>query len=232
MKKQTEHWLIYGGLAVAGVLLLTSAAPVVQSVVSNEPSVPSDTPSNVVPLLKAALKAYKGDPQHAPVATYAQALAENPNQGNANYTLTDSEANQLIANYLDLRQVLDPPDANQGRLWWKKYGPGDKRVFVPLVPPMQNAFSGDPKLIDYDGTRDGVLNHPTSGGGSGWFGTALSIASTVIGFLGVNDPPLNDLEKKILFMGGAIALDILPMYNTHNAQLSLDKLNAVMLENV
>lgn len=144
---------------------------------------------------------------------YAVAQQLNPNNGNPNYTLTDSEAQQYLQNYLDLQQGLPAwvghvPGINTlndaARDHWKKYGAAEKRIFTVLTPPSTVAFIPAPPNPN---------TSTSSGGGKSWISSALGIAGSIISLFGADDPILNDYEAEILITGSAILSDILPMFS-------------------
>lgn len=206
MKKKTENeLLIGGGILAAGIL--------VYEFFIKKPVTTTPTGTTIVP-------GSPGDHTHDPVSTYAQAVAENPNTLNSNYVMTDAEAQQLLNNYLDLRQGLVTGGWNKNILqaardWWKLHGVAEKRVFVPLLVPSTAPYVPAP-------------SNSNSSGSSSWVGSALSIAGTILAFFGVDDNKLNDTEIEILFTSAAIAKDILPLYHTTLSKQIDTKLNAVI----
>ena len=156
-----------------------------------------------------------GSPQ---ITNYAALLAANPNLANPNYQMTAAENAQYLANYLDLQQGLQswinhkmadgttPKNIQQAaQSHWHMYGCAEKRIFLPLQPPSSKQFVPPP------------ANAKSSGGGSSWVGTALTVAGSVaVALIGPPDSEpteqLSDAEIQMLVTGGAILKKILPFY--------------------
>jgi hypothetical protein len=214
--------MLYGGIAVAAYLFLKpktatttpvytgGSTPVYTGGSSSLPVVttPVTSNSNILPAAKPGEQLISADSGVTP-SQYAYAQSINPNIGNPNYTLSDAEVQQYLANYLDLRQGLptwigqDKSLPNAARHHWKQYGAFEKRVFLQFMPPAQKAYVPAPSNPN--------SSNSSGGGGCSWCSTALTVAGTVVAMLGV-DPILNDMEIETLFAGSAILKEILPMF--------------------
>lgn len=139
----------------------------------------------------------------------------NNNIGNANYTLSPSEIQQYLTNYLDIQQFANNPGTLSvyktpqaaAQYHWKTYGAIERRTFLPQYPPFNVNFVPPP-------------TPPKQSSGGSWLTSALSIATTVVGLLGPNDPPLNPKEQETLFTGAAVMKQILPYYYKVNPKLT------------
>jgi hypothetical protein len=141
----------------------------------------------------------------------------NANIGNPNYTLSASQVQQYVANYLDVSQFSTNADtlsrfktqAAAVQYHWQTYGAIERRTFLPQYPPFNVNFVPPPT----------PPKTQSSGGGS-WLTSALSIAGSVVALLGPNDPLLNAKEQEVLFTGSAVIKQVLPYYYKVNPKLA------------
>lgn len=177
----------------------------------------------------------------APPASYSDAyylayqypamVAANPNITNPNYTLTASEANQYMQNYLELQQWLPtvvphsfPNNQAALQFHWKTYGVAQKYTFLPLIPPKNANWVHPPTTAS------------SSGGGFPW-STVLTTAATVaIAIIGPGPQQirrLNDAEIDLIINGSAIAKHIVPLYAQadHKLAVAIDnKINELITD--
>lgn len=154
-------------------------------------------------------------------SNYSQLLALFPNLGNPNYQMSAAENQQYLSNYQDLQTGLPswighkqlngvtPQNIQQAaQTHWTTYGCAEKRIYKPLVPPSTASYIPPP------------TNTASSGSGS-FLSSALSVVGTVLPYaaalLGETEK-LNNADLQLLFSGGAILKDILPLYYTSDPQ--------------
>jgi hypothetical protein len=192
---KTETIVLAGGGVLALILLMKSNS-------ASTSTTPGNTGASSVPPPPSSY-----DDNYYKTYQYPAMLKQNPNIGNPNYQLTQAEAAQYMNNYLELQQWLpsvmpsifsNMRDAMQDH--WHLYGVAMKYSFMPFTPPKNVNWTHAPE------------NKNSSGSGSGWLGDALSIATTVVGFLGINDNKLNNEEIGVLINGAAIIKQALPFY--------------------
>ncbi len=194
---------IGGGLAAYVVLkpMLTKAGATIPKATNS--TIPTSQASLLTPGAPNPPAVYDGNYYLA--YEYPAMVKANPNVTNSAYNLTDGEATQYMANYLDISQYANAPSSiknfgsalNAARKHWHDHGVAEKRTFMPLQPPFTVPFKPAP------------ANGGSSGGGS-WVTDALSVATTIFSFLGSDD--LNDRELELLFNGGGVMYDVLPMF--------------------
>lgn len=173
---------------------------------------------------------------------YPAMLQMNGNVGSHDYVFTSDEANQYLANYVDIQEWIKSLPTNKTPLQhlvyhWQTYAVPEQRTFLPLwsanpsqwVPPPPAKHSGIFKDILMGVTAvAGVVI--TAAGTVVTLGTttvplgaltaaALTAESQIkgvqqVGFNG--DDSLSDEECQILFTGSAVLIDILPFYNQAN----------------
>lgn len=206
------NWLLIGGLGVGGYMLLSgkiSTPSVTTAITSTSPTVPG-APAVPATFNKSYYLAYQ----------YPAMLAANPNVGNPNYTLTQAEASQYLANYLDLQQFFqnNAPGFNgvpksdvlaSLQYHWKVFGVPEQRTFLPLMPQSNVPYVYPP-----------VPAKPVSSGGFlSVLGDIAKIAAPVVAILGIDDRRLNAQEVEVLVSGSAIIKNILPFYLNSDKQL-------------
>jgi hypothetical protein len=209
---KTNDMLMYGGLGLAAYMLLGKKVPGVS------------TPVTSLPTNSGTVSPTAGYTQFTP-PNYAAMVAANPNVQNPNYILSHPENAAYGANYLDMQQwVAQPinnkhgwvvpdqyPDTWTAVQWhWTNIGCAQKRSFIAFTPMCMVPWSGPPINT----------NAASSGGGSSWLGSALSIAGSVIAMFGVT-PVLNDAEAEVLITGSYIGLNLLPFYYGEPGSLAI-----------
>lgn len=140
MEKNTWVWLLAGGAALwwwtknqsdAAVPVTVTTDPATGTTTAtdvNGNNVPTTYGINGGRSTNSSLGADNFD-----VATnYVVLLAANPNLGDPNYQLQPQELAQYLANYLDLREAGITMATAQNH--WTHFGPGQQRIFLPLVP--------------------------------------------------------------------------------------------------
>lgn len=155
-------------------------------------------------------------------------IQANPNVGNPNYVLTQTDASNYMANYVQVAQwANNPATLNQPnnptrsvlvacQIHWHLYGVPQKMTFLPL--PWTDPQQWIP-----------APSNPKGAGGSntlGWVATLGTIALGVLKILGPNDPEpvLDDEGIQIVVCGAAIAKDLLPMFAHCNPEM-VDTIN-------
>lgn len=236
MSKGNNNLLVYGGVAVVGIYLLskssTSAAVVPgASTVPGQTLTPGQTYPYVILANHPAVPATWNYPYYLQYI-YPAMLQANPNVGNPGYQLSQAELSQYAANYSDLRGWLNTgiiphpfADTNAAlQSHWTHNGVAEKRTFMPFLPTTTAGYITPPANANTSGS---------SSSSSGWL-TALEVAGeVVIAVAGpVNTGPLlNDYEADILICGGCIAKNILPFYYKDSlAMASEDKLDALLTQ--
>jgi len=235
------NYMLYGGIAIAAYVFLkpktgTAVTPVYNGnattpvyssgggLITTTPPATTTINAGNLPAPQPGEKIISVDSGVTP-SQYAYAQSVNPNIGNPNYTLSDSEVQQYLQNYLDLRQGLptwigdDKTLPNAARHHWKEYGALERRVFLPFMPPSQKVYVPSP-------------NNPNSsnsggGGGCSWCSTALTVAGTVVAMLGV-EPVLNNSEIETLFAGSAILKQVLPMFPANQTANMIERMDILL----
>lgn len=242
--------LLYAGIGVGAYLLLTSnSSNPLSSILPTQSttSIPANTTQTTTAGVIAAYGTYLLQGAPAPPAAFPPGqwqqidrtyfftwelpahIKVNPNVGVQSYTLTDTEAAQLMANFSDIAtwangdgktalKVSSPYDAC--RYWWHTYGVSDRRTFLPMTPKFLGAYV---PVVQ-------PAKPATSGSGS-WVSTALGIAGSVVALLGPNDPPLNAMDQQLLFTSAAVINEILPFYYKTNKKLAVpinDRLQSLL----
>jgi hypothetical protein len=230
--------LYIGGAAVLGYVLLskTTATPAATAAATTGSSL-------AVTGAPAAPAVY--DPNYYLTYQYPAMLAANPNIGNPNYQLTSADAAQYLANYLELQQWLPTvvPSSRfssqlQALQWhWTTWGVPSKWTFLPLVPPKRDAYVAAPvnsNAVPVAGSSAKVTVNPTAAAassGGNWVSAALPVVTTLIGLLGPGDNQLNNDDVAVLFNGGGVIKEMLPLfYNDSRSFLIEDKLNMLLAQ--
>lgn len=217
MSKQMSP-LVIGGIGLGALYLLSNRSA------TQSPVIPTGG-SAALAVTQTGLYGVNAGPSQPP-ANYAQLAQAVPNLLNPNYQMSAGENAQYLGNYLDLQQGLQtwighkqlngvkPVNmAQAAQCHWTVYGCAEKRIFLPLQPPSNVPYTPPPA-------------NPKSGSGSAILSTALGIATKAAPLLlallgpGEPDPKLNDGELQLLFTGGAILKDLLPMFMTNDGQLA------------
>lgn len=200
--------LYLGGAAVLYILIkprLTAGGGT--SLLTNSSTIPSSQAALLTPGAPAPPSVYDGNYYLA--YEYPAMVKANPNVTNSGYNLTDAEATQYMANYLDISQYANAKSSvknfgsalNAARKHWHDHGVAEKRTFMPLQPPFTVPFK--PAQSNSNSSGD-------SEDSGSWVGTALSVAATIVSFLGETN--LNNTEIQLLFNGGGIMYDVVPMF--------------------
>lgn len=212
MAKKGVSPLLIAGIGVGALYLLSSNSNPLASII------PTGNSASIIPggTTTTQTQLYGVNNGTGVVSNYAQLVVADPNLGNPNYQMTDNEVAQYLANYLDLQQGLPswighkqhngvtPKTLQQAaQVHWTTFGCAEKRIFLPLQPPSNKPYVPPPK------------NAKSSGSGSSWIGPTISAVGTIVASLlgpGEPDPVLNDGELQVLFTGGKVLKDILPMF--------------------
>ena len=166
---------------------------------------------------------------------YPAILAANPNVGNPNYRLTDAEANQYLANYLDLQQAWADPGNHNNPGWdrantaqdfarshWRQWAIPDKRTFTLLVPSSTTNYN-DPHTASNSGFFTSIGNFIKNNSGA-----IIQYAPKVAALAGVNDTPtLNPRDRDTILNGSGIVLSIYEAYNAINPYKSDQAIQSV-----
>lgn len=179
---------------------------------NSNPNLPAVRPGTNTAALLQALPPNVGDNYENII--YPAMLAANPNIGNPGYTLTDSEAQTYLNNYLDIQQGtkywFGGDHLKAAKSHWQTNGVPEKRTFMPLNPP---------SVIPYTGP-------PVSGGGGNFLSSALGVVTTVLGVLvGTErpDPAITDRDLEVIVNSAYIIKEILPFYyQTPDMQLAVN----------
>lgn len=228
MSKEISPLILLGGAAAAYFLFFkpatTTTAPVttVSYLPGSTTPIYTTVPATTIPTTGAAVPtAYGinsgvkgGNGSFYLCSNYAQLAAANPNLNNPNYTMSAAEASQYLANYSDLQTAIPawighkmingttPKNIQQAsQCHWNEYGCAEKRIFLPLTPPSTAAYIPPPATS-------------ASGGGS-FLSSALGVVTAVLPYAAAllgETPKLNDTDLQLVFTGGAVINDILPLF--------------------
>jgi hypothetical protein len=246
-KKQISPLVIVGGAAALYFLFgnsgsstpgTTSVNPITNALAQLLPG--STTTTQQIPTTYGINSGIRGgDGSYFTCANYAQLLAVNPNLGNPNYVMTDTENGQYLANYLNLQQALPywvgqkaidgthPANILQAaQVHWRNYGCAAKMIFLPLEPPSGANYVPPPSAKKSSGSgilgtilksvtivAGAALTVASAGTAAPLIAAGTSVALTAESAIhGVSDTLLNDSEVQLLFQGAAIIYDILPLY--------------------
>lgn len=221
---KTNNTLLYAGIGLGAIYLLSNkgASSALIPTGSNVALLNQGTPAAIG--VNSGVRG--GNGSFYTCANWQQLAAQYPNLTNPNYQMSAAENSQYLANYLDLQQAMPswvgvkqvngitPQNVNQAaQLHWQFYGCAEKRIFLPLQPPSNGAYIPPP------------ANNKSSGSSS-VLSAALGVVGTAAPYLlallgpGQPDPKLSDADLQLLFTGGAILKDILPMFSTNDPLLT------------
>lgn len=211
--------VLVGGGVAAYLLLSKHSSPAVTlpgggySQSTNAAVLPQQTQS--LTGINSGIKGSNGT--YYTVANYSQLAQLVPSLLNPNYVMTPAENAQYVANYLDLQQALptwigykQPNNtiprtvADAAQVHWTYGGCAQQRIFLPLNPP-SNANQIPPPP------------NPKSSGGGSFLSSALNVATTILPFILGSDgsaKDLNDADLQLLFTGGYVMQELLPMFET------------------
>lgn len=241
-----QNTLLYiGGAGLLAYLYLTkspnnSAPGIFSSVLPGVPQTVTPTTAGAPPTPTTFDKNYYLTYQ------YPAILAANPNIGNPNYRLTDSEANQYLANYLDLQQAWADPGNHNNPGWdrantpqdfarshWRQWAIPDKRTFTLLVPSSTTTYN-DPHTASNSGFFTSIGNFIAKNSstllsqGGNLLTNALKTAPAAAAIAGINDTPtLSPKDRDTILNGSGIVLSIYEAYSAINQYKSDQAIQSV-----
>lgn len=237
-------YLLFSNSGTAAPAAATSAGTAVSDALSS--LLPVTPTTTAVPTTYGVNSGIRGGVGGAyTISNYAQLLAANPNLGNPNYQMTAAEYTQYYNNYLDLEQWASTLPKNnkdqvinglaaQMQYHWTNYGCAEKRIFLPIEPPSNIAYTPPPPSPKSSGGGifTTILKAATIVGGAALTVASAGTAAPLIAagtsaaltaesaIHGTSDNLLNDAELQLLFQGSAILYDILPLYQNSDPVLT------------
>lgn len=212
--KTTDTLLIVGGVGVAAYLLLSGKSAPGTSIVSTLQNVASSVlpgSGTTYPYLIPGAPGLPAAYNQAYYLTYIRPamLAANGNINNPGYTLSQTDANNYLANYTDINEwahsasVLKESQTGgtvlgAAQFHWHNNGVAEQRTFLPL--PWNDPTQWVPPPV----------NNKSSGSGS-TLSTIAEVAGIAAMFVGP-EPVLNDTEINLVITSAAIIKKILPFY--------------------
>jgi hypothetical protein len=159
---------------------------------------------------------------------YPALQQQNPNVLNPSYILTDTDAANYIANYLDLQQALPTWGASapigadrlengsiydQARRHWTMYGVADQRSFVPFTPKANIPFVPATTTTAAKSSGGGILGDVLS---------VVKVAAPIVAAI-AGTPPSNITNSDVdtIAQGSAIVMGIMPLFYNRDPTLSM-----------